>query len=178
MAKEKRKWVRRPRVEFFGKAPSHGLHTPVAGVWHDTESHDYPGLKEFGAIVNYWRNTPEKLGAHLIIDKDGNSALCVPFNKKAYAVSLHNTGRIHIELVGFSKFTPKLWWLRIKQLNKLAKWMAYLNKEYGIPLVESVEAGWAGHSSYPGQSHKDPGRWFPKKYVLRKAVQFRENGWT
>lgn len=176
--KPKKMWVRRPLVQYFGKIDTHGKQTPVAGVVHTTESHDYDGITDITGIVNYWRTQGQGLGAHIIIDKDGNSALNAPLDQIAWAVANHNTGRIHVELVGFAKFVPQIWWLRLSQLNKLAKWMAYINLEYGIPLEFSVAKGWAGHRDYPAQDHTDPGRWFPMKYVLRKANEYRNNGWT
>lgn len=178
MAQPKKKWVRRPLVQYFGQIDKHGKQIPTVGVWHDTESYDRLGITDLQGIVNYWRTQGNGLGAHLIIDKDGNSALNAPFDQVTWAVANNNTGKIHVELVGFARFVPPIWWTRISQLNKLAKWMAFLNKQYGIPLEFSTTAGWAGHRDFPAQSHTDPGRFFPKKYVLRRAQQFRDNGWT
>lgn len=177
------KSVRRPRVDVDarGRVAVHGgRQVPMFGVWHDTESHDAAGLRDLEAIVNYWVSQGDGLGAHIIIDKDGNSAYCAKPTQTTWAVAHHNTNGVHIELVGFAKFAPNAWFLRLKQLNKLARWMAWLNLEYGIPLHEGVNLGWAGHADHSkvyGGSHWDPGTGFPRKWVLRRAKQYREKGW-
>ena len=95
-----------------------------------------------------------------------------------YAVSKRNTGTVHIELIARARFLPTVWWLRLRQLNKAAKWCAWLNMEYGIPLVFDRDAGISGHRDQPNQTHWDPGKGFPMKWLIRRANQFRVNGWT
>ena len=159
------------------KVETHGKHDPMRVVIHTTESHDYPGRKDIYAIPRYWREQGRGLGAHLIIDKHGQTGKCAPFDRITWAVKNANTGSIHIELIGFARFSPQLWWARVDQLNKAARWLAYLNKEYGIPLVHSCVAGVAGHREVPGNDHTDPGRWFPMKYLIRKAKVYADRGW-
>jgi hypothetical protein len=180
MAVPKRRWVRRPRIELDCRddVATHGNHTPVRGGVHTTECGDSPGTVEMQGVVDFWRRQNRGLGAQILIDADGNSCLGADLHKICYAIKNANTGTVHVELVGRAGFLPTIWWLRLKQLNKLAKWMAYLNLEYGIPIVRSVDHGWAGHNQFPGNDHTDPGRWFPWRYTLRRAQQFRENGWT
>jgi hypothetical protein len=174
--------VRRPRVQFEarGHIETHGQQHPQFGVWHSTESHDAAGTRDLEGIVNFWKGQGEGLGAHIIIDKDGNSAFCANPTRTTWAVAHHNTGGVHIELVGFAKFAPKAWFLRRKQLDKLARWMAWLNLEYGIPLRLSVNHGWSRHmdqSKAYGGDHWDPGHSFPRQYVLQKAQGYRAEGW-
>lgn len=178
MGKPKRRWVRQPRVDLRGDVDTHGVHSPVRIVIHTTECGDAPGVREMEGVLNFWRRQGQGLGAHVLIDKDGNSALAADFHKITWAVKGANTGSIHFELIGFARFLPPLWWLRLTQLNKLAKWIAYLNLAYGIPIEHSTAAGVAGHREFPGNDHTDPGKWFPMKYVLRRAQQFRDPGWT
>lgn len=71
--------VRRPRVQCWavGQISIHGAHQhPTFGVWHSTESHDARGIRDLRGIVDYWRHSTPGLGAHIIIDKAGNSAYC------------------------------------------------------------------------------------------------------
>lgn len=178
MAKSKRRWVRRPRVDLRGTVETHGPHRPVRIVVHTTECNDAPGVRELEGVLSFWRRQDRGFGAHVLIDKHGNSALAAPFDRITWAVRGANTGSIHFELIGFARFSPQAWWLRLAQLNKLAKWIAYLNKEHGIPIQRSIVAGVAGHREFPGNDHTDPGRFFPWGYVLRRARQFRLNGWT
>jgi len=179
----KRKWVRRPRIQYEarGLVAVHSKSTPVRGVWHSTECGDLPGIAELQGVVNFWKNQELGYGAQLVIDKDGNSALCANPDEITWAVENHNTGTFSVELIGFARFNGKLWWLRKAQLDKLAKWMAWLNLEYGVPLSFDVNKGWSRHldqsKAFHG-SHTDPGTGFPYKYVLRKAKQYRVNGWT
>lgn len=177
---EKRRWVRQPRVDLDarGDIETHGNHTPVRIVVHTTECGDLPGVREIEAVLAYWERQDRGLGAHILIDADGNSAKAADFHKITWAVKGANTGSIHFELIGFARFLPQVWWLRLRQLNKLAKWIAFLNLEYGIPIERSVVSGVAGHREFPGNDHTDPGKWFPMLYVLRKARVFREKGWT
>jgi hypothetical protein len=176
----KRKWVRRPLVQLDarGRVATHGRQTPVRGIWHTTECNDAPGIRELEGVVGFWQRQGRGFGTQLIIDADGNSALCGNPNQLMYGAKGANLGTVHVELIGFARFVPRIWWARLKQLNKLAKWMAWLNLEYGIPLEESTTRGWSGHNDHPAGGHWDPGKWFPRKYVLRKARQFRQNGWT
>lgn len=173
------KTVRRPRIDLdaLGRVATHGFHVPRRGIWHSTESSDYAGIRDLEGIVAYWGRQGRGLGSHVIIDKAGNSALCVPPGKIAWHVGGRNTGSVGIELIGFARFTPTLWFVRRAQLDKLARWMAWLDFFYGIPLRFGVERGWSGHGGQPNQTHWDPGPWFPKKYVLRLACRYRENGW-
>jgi N-acetyl-anhydromuramyl-L-alanine amidase AmpD len=129
-------------------------------------------------VVNFWDRQGQGLGAHVLIDKDGNSALGADPHFITWAVRHANTGSVHFELIGFARFTPKLWWARLKQLNKLAKWLAWLNLEYGIELKRSRINGVAGHREFPGNDHTDPGKWFPWRFVLRRAREYRKKGWA
>lgn len=171
--------VRRPLVQLDarGRVATHGTHEPVRGIFHDTESHDYAGIRDLQGIVAFWGQQARGYGAHLIIDKEGNSALCADFEKVTWHTGGRNTGSVGIELIGFASFTPSLWWARRKQLDKLAKWVAYLNLEYGIPIRLGVNFGWSRHRDQPGQTHTDTGLWLPRNYVLRRAQQYRDNGW-
>lgn len=172
--------VRRPLVQYDATEliQTHGNHTPRRVVIHDTESHDSAGTRDLQGVANYWHNSGLGLGAHLIIDKDGNTAYCAPEHKITWAVANRNTGTLHIELIGFARFTPQMWFARIAQLNKAAKWCAYWNLEYGIWLEKDPNYGISGHRDQPNQSHTDPGPFFPWTYFVRRAKQFRENGWS
>jgi hypothetical protein len=174
--------VRIPHVDLDarGDIQTHGKQTPFRGVWHSTECGDAHGITELEGVVGFWMEQNLGYGAHVIIDKDGNSALCADPNQITYAVEHHNTNTWSVELIGYARFTPKLWWARVKQLDKLARWMAWLNLEYGVPLQFGVSRGWSRHldqSKAFGGSHTDPGVFFPYRFVLRKARKYRKNGW-
>ena len=169
----------RPRVDLDarGRIETHGNQLVKRGVFHDTESHDAAGIRDLEGIVRFWQGQGLGYGAHLIIDKAGNSALCANPEHITWAVARRNTGSFHIELIGFARFTPKLWRARPAQLEKLARWMAWLNYHYEIPLHFGINYGWSGHRDQPNQTHTDPGRFFPRTRVLRRANELRKSGW-
>lgn len=181
--KEKRRWVRRPLVQLDlrGYVATHGPHVPVRGVIHDTECGDAPGTAELAAVAKFWHRQGKGYGAFAGIDKDGNTALYSDPDEITWHVAGRNTGSLGFELIGFARFLPRAWWLRLAQLNKLAKWIAWANLEYGIPIVISTERGWSTHAMQSrryGGTHYDPGRFFPLRYVIRRARVYREKGWT
>lgn len=179
-----KKVLRRPRVDLDarGRIQTHGHMVPVRGDWHTTECGDAAGIRELEGVVAFWERQALGYGAHVIIDADGNSALCADPGEVTWHTESRNTGMVGIELIGFARFSPKVWWLRRAQLDKLAKWIAWLNLEYGIPIRFSTASGWSGHidQTYAydlPSGHTDPGRFFPKGYVLAKAAKYRAGGW-
>lgn len=173
------KSVRRPRidVDLRGIVATHGFQVPVRGVVHDTECGDLPGTAEERGVARFWQRQNEGLGAELMIDAEGLSALCANPNQICWAVAGRNTGSFHIELIGFASFSRLHWIRRMKQLRKLARWMAWLNLEYGIPLRFDANVGWSGHRDQPNANHHDPGPNFPWKIVLPLARLYRKRGW-
>ena len=174
---------RRPSIELnaVGRVATHGTHQLSRGIWHSTESYDAPGVRDLDGIVEFWRRQGLGYGTPLVIDADGNTALCAAMDAVTWHTGQRNTGSVGIELVGFARFTPHAWFVRIKQLRKLAQWMAWLNLEHGIPLRKSTSRGWArhwDHSLETGGTHWDPGRGFPQGFVLRLARRYREKGWA
>lgn len=174
-----RKWVRKPRVQYdaVGLVATHGRQLPVRIVLHDTECCDAPGFTELAAVAKYWVNTGLGYGAHFVVDKAGNVAQCADPDRIMWAVENRNSGTVHIELIGFSTYGA-LWWKRPKQLAKVAKLIAWLNAEYGIPIEHDPDRGVSGHREQPKQTHTDPGRVFPYKLLLTLARRYRSIGWT
>lgn len=180
-----RKSVRRPRVDLDarGVIATHGIMHPERGDWHSTESGDAAGIRDLEGIVNFWSEQNLGYGSHIIIDKEGNSALCADLNQITWHTENRNTGMIGIELVGRAAFTGAAWWTRRAQLDKLARWIAYINKEWHVPICFDVNAGWSGHvdqtkAFHLPSGHTDPGKFFPKGYVLRLAKKYRREGWA
>lgn len=174
--------VRRPHVAYnaVGKIFTHGQMWPVRFIIHSTESHDAAGLKDLEGIVGFWRRQSLGYGAHLVIDSDGNTAICASPEQKTWHTYKRNTGSIGIELVGFARFSPHAWFLRIKQLRELARWLAYYSDLYAIPLRFSTDRGVAGHRHHSkefGGTHWDPGFSFPFGFVIRLAKKYKAHGW-
>lgn len=193
---EKKAWgrsVRQPRIDkdFVANRSAsvlwHGTQVPVRSVIHSTESGDtVNSFTEADGVVNYWKNQAEHDGAHLLIDAEGNTAFIAPFSQSTYAVCSHNTGSVHIELVGRAAFTTA-WWLspsRVLQLTRCARWLAYLNLAEGIPLSHTVDKGVAMHRDFTNYyhltgncAHYDPGSAFPFDKLLSMARWYRKYGW-
>lgn len=174
--------VRRPSVAWDARhfVETHGRHTPVRGIVHSTECGDAPGVTEEKGVVGYWDRQNAGYGAQVMIDSDASTALCADMDRITWHTLGRNTGSIGVELVGFAKFSLKTWFVRIKQLRELAKWIAYLNLEYGIPMVFSTEVGWSRHADQSkkyGGDHTDPGKGFPLGFVLTLARRYRRRGW-
>lgn len=179
------KAIRRPRIDvdvrsWFGGG--HGPQTPEFIVIHDTESHDYAGIRDITGIVSYWyHRSGARLGSQVIIDKEALSGWVINENQRAYAVENHNTGALHIEMIGFAKFTPSIWWTRMPQLEKCARWCAFWHKTYGIPIQTSTTSGICTHkmcTDLYGGSHYDPGPFFPFQWLLRRTQQLVDvGGW-
>jgi hypothetical protein len=162
------------RIDYDGRAlvASHGSHTPRRIVWHDTESHDWKGIRDLAGIASYWHGVSWGPGAHVGIDSEGFIARYVDDLEIAYHVENHNTGSLGIEIVGFARFAPSVWLARRKQLETVAEVTAEWCKKYDIPAVLSVERGISTHAmqsrAYHG-SHTDPGPGFPVQRTLRRV---------
>ena len=176
------KRVRRPAIQFDGRdlVDSHGPHKPVRIILHDTESHDHAGVKDIQGICRYWKAQGRGYGAHVIVDSAGNSGLCVSAGHVAWHTGGRNTGSLGIEIIGFAKWPRAAWLRRLKQLHKVARWMAFYSKAYNIPLTKGINFGVSTHQQQSkafGGSHWDPGPGFPFDFVMRLARTYKKVGW-
>lgn len=177
------KRVRQPVVQFNGRSfiQTHGDQSPVRIILHSTESHDHEGVRDIEGIFNFWKNQAKGYGSHIIVDKDGNSGFGAPATKICWHTAGRNTGSIGIEQIGFARFSLHTWrFTRRKQLDKVARWMAWYSKKYDIPLVINVNKGVSTHkmqSDRFGGTHWDPGYGFPLEWVVQKAKNYKRWGW-
>lgn len=159
------------------------------GVLHSTESHDYPGVKDLGGVIQWWKNPSSGGSAHVVVDKDANSAYAVSLLNTAPHVGGMNYCSVGIEQIGYAKFALKTWLGRDKQLRQTARWMAYIFHEFGLPLQEAIvtrsgnvaRPGWTTHRALGalglGTNHTDPGAFYPFKRVLNYAKWYAVHGW-
>ena len=176
--------IRKPHISF--RAPpgslTHGnMGTPLRVVLHDTESHDEAGIGDISGVIGFWMRTPDKLGAHFIVDKDGNIGQAGEPTELMYHTGGANTGSVGIEQIGFANFTKKSWEARPDQLVKVAKLLAWLNAEYHIPLRVSTVHGISTHAMqskiHPeSMGHTDPGANYPLEEVIAIAKGFKDAG--
>lgn len=156
---------------------THGKIDPKVIILHSTESHDRPGITDVAGVQIYLENTEDQLGIHFVVDKVGNVGQSANTNDLVYHARGANSFAIGIEMIGFAKFSLKQWYLRRKQLHKVAKLLAWASKKHGIPLERSTTHGIALHRDYPAGGHWDPGYNFPINRVLKIAAKYRVNGW-
>lgn len=172
-------------------------------VLHETVSPDYQGLRDILSVARYM---PSKgLGIHGIIDGEGNLAWNVfgetmilwhASSRDPNGVSHGvNTRAIGIELVSnvMIKYPDRQrrfewWWARNRQIEKLAKVLAYLHDVHHIPLrvSDGLLPGITTHyqvSKYwevPG-GHTDGwprhlGGYFPLQRIVFRARQLAKKG--
>jgi len=175
--------IHKPTVQYHAPPGlTHGsMGAPVRVVLHDTESHDEKGIGDMQGIVAFWLRGPDKLGSQFIVDAEGNIAQCGEPTELMYHTGGANTGSVGIEQVGFASFTKKTWESRPDQLMKVAKLLAWLNAEYGIPLRISTVHGVSTHAMqskiHPeSMGHTDPGENYPLGEVLAIAQGFKQAG--
>ena len=179
------------RPYFKGEERDHRRKSLI--VLHETVSHNVKGLSDIKGVAQYMDSVG--LEIHGIIDKEGHAGWCYDHDG-VYDHAASGNGHVNSRSVGFElvseipfavqKGTPgarELWNRddRKKQLNTVARWCAYLNVEYGIPLVYSdatrpgITSHWDVSRSYlGGHGHWDckpyhKGGHFPILYVVHKA---------
>lgn len=155
----------KPKVSVKYPVATHGAQTPRVVVIHDTESHDAAGIRDIMGIAAFWQAQGQGLGSHFIIDREGHIGQGAPGNVVTYAVAGHNTGCIHIELIGFARWTPKVWLARRKQFAQTKRLVAYLCDHWNIPAVYSTSHGVCRHRDFHA-GHTDPGVGYPFKRMM------------
>lgn len=144
-------------------------------VIHSTESHDVPkSAKDLKAVAGWFQNPASQVSSHTIVDDDGNSARCVPDDRKAWTCAHFNSVSLNVEMIGFASFGKAKWRKRWRELRETARWIARWSKRHNIPIRRgSVSGGSVTRSGVVthaalgalGGNHHDPGP-FPMRRVL------------
>jgi hypothetical protein len=196
-------YVARPSVQVnlapYFKGEEQDARAKSLFVCHETVSYNVHGLTDIAGVAKYMDSVNYEI--HGIIDMEGNSGWCYdPLGVYDHCASnggMVNTRSIGFELVSEVPFMKTLalkreaWdpeGPRKKQLDKLARWVAWLHKKQGIPLTYSdgtrpgITTHWSVSQSYnvPG-GHTDcwplqKGGYFPVNYVIYKARQIVKEG--
>jgi len=178
--------MREPSVQYTAQnAITHGAMSIQRVVLHDTESHDTAGITDVKGIYDFWVTQGLDYGAHLVIDKDGNTGMAaLGFGHEMWHVGNFNGGSIGIEQIGFASLT-KLVWSRShqKQLIKVARWLAWIHHVHGVPLTHSLQGvcthADVGAAGIDTSGHTDPGTNYPLRTVLWLANRYvRRGGWS
>ncbi len=164
-------FMRKPHIHVDRRSTgnTHGAQRPYRIVLHSTESHDRPGNSDIIGVLSYLERTPDKLGIHFVVDKEGRVGQGASVLRMCYHAAGANANSVGIEMIGFARFTVKTWYQRRRQLKKVALLLAYLSVRFDIPLVHNVQHGVCLHRDIPQGGHWDPGYGFPLRRVLRWA---------
>lgn len=179
--------VRRPyervKMNVRNQSSRNGV-KPRLIVIHDTESHNIAGDGDLRAIGNWFDNPSAQASAHVCVDAEGRSACYVPDDRKAWHCMRFNSVSLGIEQIGFA--TQTFW--PDAQLKKVAKYVAYWSKKYGIQIQTRgtvtgdsvVSPGVVTHAQLgaSGGGHHDPGDAYPLGKMLFHARYYARRGWT
>lgn len=175
--------IHKPTISYHAPPGlTHGyMGNPLRIILHDTESHDEKGIGDMAAIANFWLRGPDKLGAHFMVDQEGNVGQFGEPTELMYHTLDANTGSVGIEQIGFASFTKQAWEARPSQLMKVAKLLAWLSVEYHIPLRVSTVHGVSTHAMqtiahHVAGGHTDPGKGYPLDDVIAMAKGFKDAG--
>lgn len=151
---------------------SRGGVKPRLIVLHITVSHNRPGLGDIDGILDFFDRTATQASSHVVNDREGNDARCVPDEMKAWTCAAYNPQSLNIEQIEYEvKSRPR--WLSESsaQLENTALWVAYWSRKYDIPLKHSTVKGVCQHRELgaAGGGHSDCSPDFPLDVVLDKA---------
>lgn len=173
--------VHKPKVNVDRRSSGnvHGSLRPKVIVLHSTESHDRPGTSDVSGVLKFLEDHRESLGIHWVVDQEGNVGQGANLNQMVYHAKGANSFSVGIEQIGFAHSTEWKRKDRLAQLDKVAKLLAYMHKELGIPLKRSTTHGIALHRDFPAGDHSDPGTAseYPANYVIRLAQTYAKKGW-
>lgn len=120
-------------------------------IIHDAEGESLDGIE------NWFRTgSPEEAGAHVGIDKKGETRQWAPLDQLVYHAVGANSESIGIELCGYASYSPTRWIARRRQRVATAKAVARMCYHFDLGLPKSgfnVKA----HADFPQGGHHDPG---------------------
>jgi N-acetyl-anhydromuramyl-L-alanine amidase AmpD len=173
---------KQPRVTSRLSVATHGTHVVQRVVLHSTESPNRTGTDaDVRAIPTFWGRQGAGYGAHLVIDREGNTNQGCPFQAIAWHVGGRNTGSVGIEQVAYSADSKKTWLEGIVGLKQVAKNVAYLCRTYNIPVRWDVNRGISTHGmqslAFHTSDHTDPGPNFPRLRFMGLVHYYAVKGW-
>jgi N-acetyl-anhydromuramyl-L-alanine amidase AmpD len=182
MARRLRRPYERVKMNVYNQS-ARNIPKPVLMVIHSTEGHNRKGIQDLVNLGEYFNNPSVEASSHVGVDAEGHSAQYVKDSRKAWTCAGFNSASLNIEMIGFSS---QKWWPS-RQEKKVAKYLAYWSKKYGIPLRSGRVDGSTGrifasgvvrHSDLGafGGNHGDPGSGFNMGRVIRYAKWYKARG--
>lgn len=152
--------------------------TPIEGiVIHCTVSNNIEGSdSDLAGVANWFANPGADVSAHVIVDSDGHSAVCVESKDKAWHCACYNSPALGIENIG-QVYTD---WNE-KELDEAARWVAKWCKQYNIPCQRGAVSGCrftkkgiVTHAELGslGGNHSDPGTKYDIDLLIKKAKTY------
>ncbi len=178
---------------------AHGRHPKDMVVLHETVSPDYPGFADVLGVARYL--PAQGYGIHGIVDSEGNLAWDVYGDTHVLYHTASNGGGVNTRSIGIEQISNVMiqypdqqrrwvwWWQRNRQLDKVAKVLAYLQRTHAIPLQYSdgrapgVTTHWSVTKTYGvAGGHVDCwprhlGGYYPALRLLRRAQYYAKRGY-
>jgi len=158
---------------------------PLLIVLHDTEGANVPNSsRDLRGLGEFFDKLSTQASSHVANDEDGNSARYVRDSRKAWTQAFYNSVSLSIEQIGFAR---QDWNSQKKQpqLQETARWIAWWNKEHGIPIRRGrvsqdgrvLRSGVIQHRQLGnlGGGHVDVSEDFPMTKVLEMAREHRKH---
>lgn len=178
---------------------SHGRHDKDMVVLHETVSPDY---ERFADILGVARYMPRHgLGIHGIVDGEGYLGWAVAGDTWLLYHTASEGGGVNTRSIGIEQVSRVMvafpdnkrrfewWWEREKQIDKVAKVLAYCHRVHDIPLrySDGAEPGITTHWQVTRTFDVDGGHtdcwprhlggYYPVLRVIRRAQWFAKRGW-
>lgn len=184
MAGRLRRPYERVRLIVQNQGSRLGDQRPRLIVIHSTEGHNRKGIGDLQNLGMYFNRPDVQASSHVAVDSEGNSAVYVLDERKAWTCAGFNSASLNIEMIGFSAQTE---WPK-PQVRKVAKYCAYWTKKYGIPVRMAkvnpnngriYRSGIIAHKTLGefGGNHGDPGNHFPWRRLLWLTRYYRVKGY-
>ncbi len=144
-------WSASPNFDVMSRKPP----DVTVIVIHTTEG-------TYASAINWFESTASQVSAHYLISKTGEITQMVLEKDKAWHVKAANSYTIGIEHEGMIE-DPN--WVTEPMLDASAQLCCYLLKKWQLPATKDHVMG---HVDLPGQTHKDPGAYWPwDKYMTK-----------
>lgn len=143
-------------------------------VLHSTESHNRPGTSDLAGVMSWFDNPSAQASSHVIVDADGNSARCVPDERKAWHCQDYNSASLGIEQIGYAAQGRNAWRRNWRELRETARWIARWSRQHRIPIRRAHVANGvvtrSGVTTHAKLGAAGGGHWDPGDYPLRRVL--------
>lgn len=134
-------------------------------VLHTTEGHNRPGVGDLTGLAAFFKTV--QADSTFGVDQEGFRIRMKPDSDSPWTQLSANHRSLSIEQVGFASTSRKGWIVGYHNgLRTVAEILADWSEKHKLPIVHSASKGVCGHVELPAQTHTDPGRSYPYKYIV------------